>query len=49
MWGADIVAEAGGTPLAVELIRRHAEALDGPAQTDTDRLLLALQAVDGRN
>lgn len=24
-WGADMVAEAGGTPLAVELIRRHAD------------------------
>jgi hypothetical protein len=49
IWGADMVAEAGGTPLTVELIRRHANALDGPAQTEADRLLLALQAIDGRN
>jgi hypothetical protein len=48
-WGAAMVAEAGGTPLTAELIRRHADQLDGPPQTEADRLLLALQAVDGRN
>ena len=48
-WGADMVAQAGGTPLAIELIRRHAEALDGTPHTEADRLLLALQAVDDQN
>ncbi len=48
-WGADLVAAAGGPPQAVELIRRHQERLDGPPQTDTERLLLALQAVDDRS
>lgn len=45
-WGAEMVAEAGGSARAVELIARHQETLDGPPQTETDRLLLALQAVD---
>jgi hypothetical protein len=48
-WGAEMVVRAGGTPLTAELIRRHADALDGPPQTEADRLLLALQAIDGRN
>jgi hypothetical protein len=43
-WGAEMVAAAGGSPLAVELIRRHAE----PA-SETDHLLRALQAVDDQN
>ncbi len=45
-WGAALVAEAGGSPRAVELIARHQDALDGPPQTELDHLLLALQAVD---
>ncbi|MBN1202151.1 MAG: HD domain-containing protein [Anaerolineae bacterium] len=48
-WGADIVAGAGGSPLAVELIRRHQDILDGLPQTGTDRLLAALQQADNRN
>jgi hypothetical protein len=48
-WGAQMVAEAGGSPLTAELIRRHADTFDGPAQTEADWLLLALQAVDGQN
>lgn len=48
-WGAIMVAEAGGSALAVELIRRHADPPDHPPQTEADRLLLALQAVDDRN
>jgi hypothetical protein len=47
-WGAKMVAAAGGTPLTVELVHRHATPLDGPPQTDADRLLAALQAVDDR-
>jgi len=45
-WGAALVAGAGGSPRAVELIARHQDALDGPPQTELDHLLLALQAVD---
>lgn len=45
-WGAEMVAEAGGSPRAVELIARHQEMLDGPPQTEMDHLLVALQAVD---
>lgn len=48
-WGAKMVAEAGGTPLSVELIRRHADPPDPASQTETDRLLRALQAVDDQN
>jgi len=58
-WGAEMVAAAGGTPLAVELIRRHAELPDDPAgcgkqrpyenEAETDHLLRALQAVDDQN
>lgn len=45
-WGAEMVAAAGGSPRTVELIARHQDTLDGPPQTEMDRLLLALQAVD---
>lgn len=46
--GADWVAEAGCSPLTVTLIRRHQQ----PVRTirdDRDRLLAALQRVDGAN
>jgi hypothetical protein len=52
MWGAEMAAQAGATPLAVTLIRRHQEQLDpavftqaGPSTLE-DRLLLKLQVVD---
>ncbi len=48
-WGADMAAAAGASPRTVELIRRHQDMLDGPPQTETDRLLRALQAVDDRS
>lgn len=48
-WGAKMVAEAGGSPLAVELIRRHQDILSGAPQNEADRLLAALQAVDDLN
>jgi hypothetical protein len=48
-WGAEMVAEAGGSSLAVELICRHQDILSKPPQTEADRLLLELQAVDDRN
>lgn len=48
-WGAEMVAAAGGRSLAVELIRRHADPLDGTVTTESDRLLIALQTADDRN
>jgi predicted hydrolase (HD superfamily) len=45
-WGAELVAAAGGSPRAVELIRRHADPVRPPFAGETDRLLAALQAVD---
>jgi putative nucleotidyltransferase with HDIG domain len=48
-WGAEMVAAAGGSPLAVELIRRHADSLDTGECTRADDLLRALQAVDDLN
>ncbi len=48
-WGATIVAQAGGTPRTIELIRHHADPLPGPPASDTERLLLALQQADERN
>jgi hypothetical protein len=48
-WGADMVAEAGGSALTVELIRRHADPAPNPPATDADHLLAALQAVDDQN
>lgn len=49
VWGAEMVQAAGGTPCMVELIRRHQDRLDGPPQTESERLLLALQKFDDRN
>ncbi len=49
IWGADMVADAGGSTLAVDLIRRHADPLPNPSQTEADRLLVLLQAVDDQN
>lgn len=48
-WGAEMVTEAGGSSLAVELIRRHQDILNKPPQTEADCLLYELQAVDDRN
>lgn len=49
IWGAEMVAEAGGSPLAVELIRRHADPPPAAPVTDADHLLLALQTADDHN
>jgi hypothetical protein len=48
-WSADIVAEAGGSALVVDLIRRHADPLPDPPRTEADRLLAALQSVDDQS
>lgn len=48
-WGAEMVAAAGGSPLAVALIRHHA---DRPARRQQDfegQLLARLQIVDDNN
>jgi hypothetical protein len=48
-WGAEMANEAGVSPLAVELIRRHQEKLPSPARreiTHEETLLLILQSVD---
>jgi hypothetical protein len=50
IWGAELVAETGASPLAVALVRRHQQA---PSPTENpsleDRLLLALQSADNQN
>lgn len=48
-WSADMVAEAGGDPLAVALIAAHQQHLDGPPASEMERLLAALQAADDAN
>jgi hypothetical protein len=50
VWGAELVAEAGASPLAVALVRRHQQALAPAANLSLeDRLLLALQSADNQN
>lgn len=47
-WGAEMVAAAGGRPLAVELIRRHQDK--GTAVvSEADKLLQLLQWADDQN
>ncbi|MBI5960496.1 MAG: HD domain-containing protein [Chloroflexi bacterium] len=48
-WGAEMVTAAGGSILVAELIRHHADPVEGDPQTETDRLLRTLQAVDDQN
>ncbi len=45
-WGAEMAKEAGASPLAVELIRRHHDPVPDPPISETDRLLKLLQAAD---
>ncbi len=45
-WGAEMAAQAGASPLAQALIRRHQDPLPGEAKSLEDRLLQKLQAVD---
>lgn len=47
-WGAEMVKAAGGTALAVELIRRHQERKEREKEKERE-LLLALQEADNRN
>jgi putative nucleotidyltransferase with HDIG domain len=48
-WGAELADEAGISPLAVNLIRRHQNFLTSKAVTLEDKYLSILQAVDGRS
>lgn len=45
-WGADMVRAAGGSPVATELVRRHAEQFSAAPQTHIEHLLVALQSAD---
>jgi hypothetical protein len=47
-WSAEDMAAAGASARAVELARRHQAKVDNP-RTETDRLLMALQAADDEN
>ena len=46
-WGAELASQAGASPLAVSLIRRHQDRLPRQGLTLEDRLLKELQVVDG--
>jgi putative nucleotidyltransferase with HDIG domain len=49
-WGAEMAAEAGVSPLAASLIRRHQSPLESkPAASPQDHLLEILQAADHQN
>jgi hypothetical protein len=45
-WSAEDMAAAGASDLAVWLARHHADQMDGPLQSDNERLLAALKAAD---
>lgn len=45
-WGADLAVQAGASPGAVELIRRHQDRLGVDKDAPIERLLAALQAAD---
>lgn len=45
-WGAQLVQQAGISPLAADLIRRHQQPAPVGSQCDEDVLLRKLQAVD---
>ena len=45
-WGAEMAAQAGASPLTVELIRRHHDPLAGGLNQPDDQLLHRLQIFD---
>ncbi len=50
LWGAELAAEAGATPLAASLIRRHQDEIQPhPAATLKEQLLIKLQRADNQN
>jgi hypothetical protein len=46
-WGADMVNAAGGSPVLVELIKRHQDKIE--SQDELSEMLLALQSADNLN
>jgi hypothetical protein len=49
LWGAELVAKTGATPLSLSLIQNHQEEMTAPTQAISsleNRLLRSLQAVD---
>ena len=48
-WGAELAAQAGASPLTVELVRRHHAAPEDQAGPAADRLLAALRSADGKS
>jgi hypothetical protein len=55
-WGAELAAQAGASPMAATLIRRHQDVLDPDAMTSLgerasleDRLLSRLQSLDNES
>lgn len=48
VWGAEMAIAAGSRPVVVELIRRHQDK-DVGDESETDRLLAALQWADDQN
>jgi hypothetical protein len=48
-WGADLACQAGATALTVELIRRHQDTPNPNPDSQTERLLAALQAADDKS
>ena len=48
-WGAEMLAEAGASPLAMTLVRRHQEKMSGQPAGEENRLLAVLQAADAAN
>ncbi len=48
-WSAEDMAGAGASMLAISLVRRHQEAVEGVPKGKEDRLLALLQAVDNVN
>ena len=47
LWGAEMAAEAGCSPITVSLICRHQDILKFPLRTPEDLLLYRLQQADG--
>jgi len=45
-WGASMAAEAGTTPLAVQLIREHQDLIPGETESISYQLLRRLQSAD---
>jgi putative nucleotidyltransferase with HDIG domain len=49
VWGAEMAAASGASPLTVELIRRHHDPVAASSVHPTDQLLQQLQTLDHRS